>query len=511
MPKVFISHRHKSGGSAYAHIIANRLKELGVDTFLDVRSIGNGKFEKYIDDAIEACSDFVLILTPNCFEPQTDENGEVIVNDVFLHEIDLALKEGKNILPVPVENFTYKSTPSDLEKEIREYQHATGNGNLDLTKLDAFMDTLISYFDDKSIVPKLLYKNRRLSIVRTLPTHLASRQALEGDTLYERWHTAKRVKMISVSASAITDANRESFLRCMDEGVHFDVVIYNPSSDVAQFATRSNLSSGSKARLIEHIRNGYRNLKEIKCDPRYSDKLDLRLTNQYIPAAFSIVECAEEGCSCVKVDIVAMSAMKFEPRSARAFEVFENDVESYAYYQKMFTEVWNDAIPLQPDDDDMEECDMCENLKTDRRLLFRTNYWSIYLANNQNYFGRIIAMLNVHKSSLTDLSAKEWTEFHLIAKTLENIYKSLFGATLMNWECLMNGAYRKEYPKPHVHFHCVPRFARAISFNHRTYVDTEFGSHQIVDKVLEMSEDEIDALYQYLLKHIPPFLSGMKN
>ncbi|MCR4660712.1 MAG: TIR domain-containing protein [Clostridia bacterium] len=509
MLKVFISHRHRGGGSAYAHIIANRLKELGVETFLDVRSIMNGKFEDYIDDAIKACTDFVVILTPNCLDSQ-NEQARVSKKgkDVFLHEIDLALKEHKNILPVPIDGFNYDNITSNVGKKIKKYQNATGNVPLDLTKMDAFIEQLISYFGDKDISEKLLYKYHRILLSREITTHLTSRKTLENDTIYERWHTAKRVKILSVSASAITEGNRESFLRCMDEGVHFDVIIYDPSSDAAQFATRSNLSNGSKGKLIEHIRNGYQNLMELKNDPQYCDKLDIRLTRQYIPAAFSIVEREGEGFSSVKVDIVAMSAVKFEPRSARAYEIYENDKESYLYYQKMFEEVWNDAV-LPQQNDKYETCDICNNLQSNKRLLFKTKYWSIYLANNQNYFGRVIAMLNKHKGSLTDLSDEEWMQFHRIANALENIFKTLFGATLMNWECLMNGTYRKINPTPHVHFHCVPRFGKPVYFNKKTYVDTEFGSHQITDKNMEMQEEEIDALYSFLIERITPFIADI--
>ena len=510
MINVFISHRHRGGGSAYAHIIANRLKELGVDTFLDVRSILNGKFEDYIDDAIKTCTDFVLILTPGCLDVQNEQTGSPKQGkDVFLHEINLALKERKNILPVPIDGFSYDNVTSAVGKKIKKYQNATGNVPLDLTKLDAFIEQLISYFSDKELAEKLQYKFGRMSLSREITTRLASRKVLENDTIYERWHDAKRVKLLSVSASAITESNRDSFLRCMDEGVHFDVIIYDPASDAAQFATRSNLSDGSKIKIIDHIRNGYRNLVELKNDPRYGEKLDLRLTRQYIPAAFSIVEREGEGFNCVKVDIVAMSAMQFEPRSARAFEIFETDEENYLYYQKMFDEVWKDAVMPQQNEE-YEPCDICENLRSDRRLLFRTKYWSVYLANNQNYFGRVIAMLNVHKGSLTELSNEEWTQFQRIAKAIENIFKSLFGATLMNWECLMNGAFRKTNPTPHVHIHCVPRFGKPIFFNKKTYVDTEFGAHQITDKIIEMQEDEIDTLYRYLTERIAPYIADVE-
>ena len=176
----------------------------------------------------------------------------------------------------------------------------------------------------------------------------------------------------------------------------------------------------------------------------------------------------------------------------------------------MFSEVWNDAVIPQYERG-LEECEICENLQTDKRLLFQTKNWAVYLANNQCYFGKIIVMLRHHRSSLADLNESEWTSFHQIVKVIETMYKTLFDATLLNWECLMNGAYRNAHPQPHVHFHCIPRFRAPVYFNQKTYVDTEFGSHAIVDKVFDTSEEEIDLLFRYLKERIDRFIGGIDD
>ena len=61
-----------------------------------------------------------------------------------------------------------------------------------------------------------------------------------------------------------------------------------------------------------------------------------------------------------------------------------------------------------------------------------------------------------------------------IEQELERIFKKLFNATMFNFACLMNNAYR-DNEKPHVHFHFIPRYKNQLNIFNKVYKDKHFG------------------------------------
>ena len=108
----------------------SKLESRGYKVFLDVDNIGSGAFPDQIDQAIQQCNDFLLILSPGMLDRCVDEE------DWVRHEIVLAEKYGKNIVGVLLTGFvmpTAESLPEDLreipEKQVflwsHEYRHAS--------------------------------------------------------------------------------------------------------------------------------------------------------------------------------------------------------------------------------------------------------------------------------------------------------------------------------------------------------------------------------------------------
>ena len=84
-------------------------------------------------------------------------------------------------------------------------------------------------------------------------------------------------------------------------------------------------------------------------------------------------------------------------------------------------------------------CDWCNISEKEKQwLLFSTEYWDIYLANEQDYVGRSILVLKRHCGSLSELNMSEWDNLKNIIERMEFCYKEILGAELCNWSCLMN-------------------------------------------------------------------------
>lgn len=139
-------------------------------------------------------------------------------------------------------------------------------------------------------------------------------------------------------------------------------------------------------------------------------------------------------------------------------------------------------------------CEWCD-YKESEWLLYKSLYWSVYLADVQDYVGRCILVSNRHCGSLSELDIAEWIELKTIIDRLEYIYKDILGAELSNWSCLLNNFYKEVAPNPHLHLHVRPRYKNAISINNHSYIDTEFAHHYALNKEVILLGDDKQTLY----------------
>jgi hypothetical protein len=98
---VFISYRRTN--LPWAVLIYQDLTRHGYDVFLDYKNIRSGDFEQIIIQNIKGRAHFVVILTPSALE-KCNEPG-----DWLRREIELAIEEKRNIVPVMLEGFNFSS------------------------------------------------------------------------------------------------------------------------------------------------------------------------------------------------------------------------------------------------------------------------------------------------------------------------------------------------------------------------------------------------------------------
>jgi diadenosine tetraphosphate (Ap4A) HIT family hydrolase len=79
-----------------------------------------------------------------------------------------------------------------------------------------------------------------------------------------------------------------------------------------------------------------------------------------------------------------------------------------------------------------------------------------------------------NKGALSELTAEDWVELGRLEKELERVCKKVFGATMFNFCCLMNNAYR-DNEKTKVHYHFVPRYKNELKLFGKVYKDRHFG------------------------------------
>lgn len=124
---VFISYR-REGGYAMARLLYECLRNIGVSVFLDLEELRSGQFNEKLYQEIEKCKNFVLVLPPNSLDRCEAEN------DWLRLEIEHAIKQKKNIIPVMMVGFEFPDQlPPSLQvlpffngvRSSREYFDAT--------------------------------------------------------------------------------------------------------------------------------------------------------------------------------------------------------------------------------------------------------------------------------------------------------------------------------------------------------------------------------------------------
>ncbi len=148
-------------------------------------------------------------------------------------------------------------------------------------------------------------------------------------------------------------------------------------------------------------------------------------------------------------------------------------------------------------------CEFCTISPEEERLrIAETTHWKVYLAVQQGYLGQCILVLNRHCGDLADLTDEEWLDFSRLVKRLEVTVRSVFEATMFNWACLMNNAYKSAPPNPHVHWHMRPRYDHPVDFDGIQFQDGEFAHHYDNRKSPVVPAPTLQALAAALREHL---------
>ena len=142
----------------------------------------------------------------------------------------------------------------------------------------------------------------------------------------------------------------------------------------------------------------------------------------------------------------------------------------------------------------MRECEICPFLVDqsagDENVLMQTDRWVSVLDPNQSYLGKSYVTLREHKETISDLDAVDWGELHIVMSSLEGAIKRAFGASVANWECLMNNAVMANQPT-HVHWHLYPRYLGGAVFEGVEFPDEKWPRHS--EGVKRIVEPEVFA------------------
>lgn len=122
-------------------------------------------------------------------------------------------------------------------------------------------------------------------------------------------------------------------------------------------------------------------------------------------------------------------------------------------------------------------CDFCDQAGPENDRVFESAHWYVIIKSDQSYLGQAIIVARRHIPSLPDVSVVEWSDLKMVMDRYETTVTGTFGATMFNWTCLMNDAYKADSPQPHVHWHVWPRYNHPVEIDGETFTDPNFGHH----------------------------------
>ena len=178
---IFISYR-RTGGAQYARILQLMLAQRGYKVFLDYDELTDGKFGEHIQDAIKSAPIFMLVLSKGALERCKNEG------DWVRREIQLAISEGKHIIPVNPDN-TFDGIPDDIPIDIKEEVGTHQHSDISFGQT---LGVTVDYMVKNRIVPKIGERTRQDSDIDVL------NQQLQAEDRARRRHRMFVKSVISI-------------------------------------------------------------------------------------------------------------------------------------------------------------------------------------------------------------------------------------------------------------------------------------------------------------------------
>jgi len=209
--KIFISYRRK-GGYDTAKLIYERLKMDGYSVSFDLDTLENGNFGNELKKRIKKCKDFIIILNSGIFDcfTEPDYNQK---DDWVRIEIECALQEKKNIVPLKMEDFAF---PRRLPNDIKDIAKIN---SIDLSPehFEAAYEKMKSAFLLSKPNWKIRHKKRMMSFISIVFLILATYLFFTIKTYYDRKEQeVAEAKLKAAAADSIRIVREMELMRAED-------------------------------------------------------------------------------------------------------------------------------------------------------------------------------------------------------------------------------------------------------------------------------------------------------
>ena len=323
---IFISYR-RDYGSDFTSRLHEKLSGFGFDVYYD-SNMHSGLYMDELNAELERATDVIVVLSKCALKEKKE--------DVFFHEIKVAIKLKKNIIPVFLNNYDKADEISPSVRKVLDYQG---------------ISEIIPKFYDKVFIPQLIYlltdspeKQKYMSSLES--SVLTSRMNLEKEPLISRWANAKVIKSCAYYSNQLINSD---LINCaLREGAHLKFLVVEPECDAAKDAAKYKLDGPEYMELFS-FNNAFSMLKHKADYLRYQKEhnpeddlcngiLEVRKTKMFIPTAILIIEKENPSENTAKVDIYTFDTSNPDRRSIM---IKASDTENYSFFDNQFELLWN--------------------------------------------------------------------------------------------------------------------------------------------------------------------------
>jgi tetratricopeptide (TPR) repeat protein len=204
---VFISYRRTN--LPWALCIYQSLTMHGYDVFFDYLSIDSGNFEKVILENIKARAHFLIILTPSALERCKEPD------DWLRREIETAMDEKRNIVPLMLESFDFGSplvrqALTGKLAALNQYNGLRVPSEYFLEAMDRLRDRYLNVVLGEIALPSLEIGTKEITETQKLAASEAAPvepNQLTADEWFERGYVHEK------------DKNLDEAIRCYSEAI----------------------------------------------------------------------------------------------------------------------------------------------------------------------------------------------------------------------------------------------------------------------------------------------------
>lgn len=326
MYTIFISYRRDYGGT-FALLLEEKLTQAGFSAFLDHKSMPRGRFDEEISRTIDETTDFIVILSKDCFKVREG-------TDFFVEEIEHALRKNKNIVPIFLNGYSSKQSIPDRLSDVLKFQGVSEYSPQDFENV--FLPKLVSYLSDTEEKQKYLDRTGARS-------YLSSRQKLERESLDVRWKNAIEIDICAYFANMLI--NSDYINQALSKGVHIKYLIVDPDSDAAEEAMRYRFKNVRKSLFrysfdaaVELLQDMREKNTEFFDKALLNGELEIRKTSLHLDQAIMIVKKKKESDNSVKVDFYTFDT---DDTCRRSIMIPFADHENYEFFCEQFDYIWN--------------------------------------------------------------------------------------------------------------------------------------------------------------------------
>lgn len=123
-------------------------------------------------------------------------------------------------------------------------------------------------------------------------------------------------------------------------------------------------------------------------------------------------------------------------------------------------------------------------------------YWGWYVHENQGILGRTYVWCKREDAlDLPDATPEEREELFDILREVESVLTKTFKPDIFNYAFLGNTTH-------HLHGHILPRYAKPVQFNNRTFIDKNWGHNYKTDHSFVTSPELLEAVKRKIKENL---------